>query len=493
MPIRGLVFAERTEVGHSLRSSSFKGLSKRQTEVLRLAHQGLKAREIGQRLQINTITVNYHLSQARKKLDVKSSRVAAKLLFDFEESQKRASEGRAEPLNKYLFLRIDELELSVRTANAILSTDRVFVGDLVQMTEYQVLRLPNFGRKSLVELKEVLAHFALRLGMDLPDWPPYNIEQLAEKVSIAEKVRGIPQVKLGTTFRPGRETLEIDFEGDESDETAASHPITQQLHQESRRKLEAFAESARSLDNQYGWSGITAVNRRFIALLDRPTEGIPSVIGQVYSAALELGSFLELDNQIRSGELSFAESLRPEVRRPLEDLVKTVAPWVRRFPSAREIDNETGEFLSQITLVTHAQDATDFAVRNELIAQDIAEAVRGLLESSSRKGPVSYKASTRGVLSVRNMVIAAATAATTVWLGAVGSELAPRSVVAQRAAEFLSSAEAPIIQLFKDLPSDIQLAISMLINQMNQEPFILPSTPPDGRRSNIRRKSEPSS
>lgn len=174
-------------------------------------------------------------------------------------------------------------------------------------------------------------------------------------------------------------------------------------------------------------------------------------------------------------------------------MVKTVAPWVRRFPSAREIDNETGEFLSQITLVTHAQDATDFAVRNELIAQDIAEAVRGLLESSSRKGPVSYKASTRGVLSVRNMVIAAATAATTVWLGAVGSELAPRSVVAQRAAEFLSSAEAPIVQLFKDLPSDIQLAINMLINQMNQEPFTLPSTPPDGRRSNISRKSKPSS
>lgn len=476
-----------------MQTSGFKGLSKRQTEVLRLAHQGLKAREIGQKLQINTITVNYHLSQARKKLDVKSTRVAATLLFDFEESQKQASRGRAEPLNPYLLLRIDELELSVRTASAILSTERKFVGDLVQMTEYQALRLPNFGRKSLIELKEVLAHFTLRLGMDLPDWPPHNIEQLAEKVSIAEKVRGIPQVKLGTTFRLGRETLEIDVEGDESDETAALQPITQQLHEESRRKLDTFADAAKSLENQYGWTAIAAANRRFIALLDRPTADVPNIIGQVYSAALELGSFLELDNQIRSGELSYAESLRPEVRRPLEDLVKTVAPWVRRFPSAREIDNETGEFLSQITLVTHAQDATEAALRNELIARDVAEAVRGLLASSNREGPVSYKASTRGVLSVRNMVIAAATAATTVWLGAVGSELAPRSVVAQRAAEFLSSAEAPIVKLFKDLPSDIQLAISMLINQVNQNPFTLPSTPPDGRRSTIIRKSKPAS
>jgi DNA-binding CsgD family transcriptional regulator len=480
-------------VGFSLQSGSFKGLSKRQTEVLRLAHQGLKAREIGQELQINTITVNYHLSQARKKLDVRSTSLAANLLFEFEQGLTQKTRDRAEPLNQYLFLRIDELELSVRTANAILSTNRVFVGDLVQMTEYQLLRVKNFGRKSLNELRDVLAHFNLRLGMELYSWPPHNIQQLAEQVSIAEKVRGIPQVKLGTTFRPGREALEIDVEGDEDDETAASHPITQQLHQESRRKLDAFTDSAKSLDNQYGWSGITAANKRFIALLDRPTADIPKVIGQVYSAALELGSFLELDNQIRAGELSYAESLRPEVRRPLEDLVKTVAPWVRRFPSAREIDNETGEFLSQITLVTHAQDATEAALRNELIARDIAEAVRGLLESSNREGPVSYKASTRGVLSVRNMVIAAATAATTVWLGAVGSELAPRSVVAQRAAEFLSSAEAPIVELFKDLPSDIQLAISMLINQVNQDPFTLPSTPLEGRRSNISRKCKSAS
>lgn len=482
-------FLRKSGRGELLQSGSFNGLSKRQTEVLRLAHQGLKAPEIGQALQINTITVNYHLSQARKKLDVKSTRVAAKLLFDFEESQAQKTQDRVEPLNQYLFLRIDELDLSARTATAILSPERVFVGDLVQLTEYQVLRLPNFGRKSLNELKEVLAQFTLRLGMDLPDWPPENVQQLAEKVSIAEKVRAIPQVKLGTTFKPGRETLEIDVDGYESDEAAALQPITQQLHQESRRKLDAFADAAKSLDNQYGWAGIAAANKRFIGLLDRTTADIPKVIGQVYSAALELGSFLELDNQIRSGEISYAESLRPEARRPLEDLVKTVAPWVRRFPSAREIDNETGEFLSQIALVTHARDAAEAALSNELIAQEIADAVRGLLQSAGREGAVSYKASTRGVLSVRNMVIAAATAATTVWLGAIGSELAPRSVVAQRAAGFLASAEAPIVQLFKDLPSDIQLAISMLINQVSQEPFTLPSPPPDGRRSYSRRKS----
>jgi DNA-directed RNA polymerase subunit alpha len=58
----------------------------------------------------------------------------------------------------------------------------IYIGDLVQKTEAEMLRTPNFGRKSLNEIKEVLASMGLRLGMDIPGWPPENIEEMAKKL-----------------------------------------------------------------------------------------------------------------------------------------------------------------------------------------------------------------------------------------------------------------------------------------------------------------------
>src|SRR5438552_2724056 len=58
----------------------------------------------------------------------------------------------------------------------------VYIGDLVQKTEAEMLRTPNFGRKSLNEIKEVLANMGLHLGMEIPAWPPENIEELAKRI-----------------------------------------------------------------------------------------------------------------------------------------------------------------------------------------------------------------------------------------------------------------------------------------------------------------------
>ena len=83
--------------------------------------------------------------------------------------------------NAALLKKVDELELSVRSANCLKNDNIVYIGDLIQKTEGEMLRTPNFGRKSLNEIKEVLASLGLHLGMDVPDWPPDNIEELARK------------------------------------------------------------------------------------------------------------------------------------------------------------------------------------------------------------------------------------------------------------------------------------------------------------------------
>jgi DNA-directed RNA polymerase subunit alpha len=106
------------------------------------------------------------------------------LFINFEEPQAAVAEERGAelPFNKNLLRKVDELELSVRSANCLKNDNIVYIGDLVQKTEQEMLRTPNFGRKSLNEIKEVLAQMGLHLGMEIPNWPPENIEELAKRL-----------------------------------------------------------------------------------------------------------------------------------------------------------------------------------------------------------------------------------------------------------------------------------------------------------------------
>ncbi|MDX7952318.1 DNA-directed RNA polymerase subunit alpha [Lichenihabitans sp. Uapishka_5] len=83
--------------------------------------------------------------------------------------------------NPALLKKVDELELSVRSANCLKNDNIVYIGDLIQKSEAEMLRTPNFGRKSLNEIKEVLAQMGLHLGMEINGWPPENIDELAKR------------------------------------------------------------------------------------------------------------------------------------------------------------------------------------------------------------------------------------------------------------------------------------------------------------------------
>lgn len=106
------------------------------------------------------------------------------LFINFEEPRHPSEEIRQSelPFNKNLLRKVDELELSVRSANCLKNDNIVYIGDLVQKSEAEMLRTPNFGRKSLNEIKEVLAQMGLHLGMEITNWPPENIEELAKRL-----------------------------------------------------------------------------------------------------------------------------------------------------------------------------------------------------------------------------------------------------------------------------------------------------------------------
>ncbi len=105
------------------------------------------------------------------------------IFLNFEEPKKEELEQSIPELafNPALLKKVDELELSVRSANCLKNDNIVYIGDLIQKSEGEMLRTPNFGRKSLNEIKEVLAQMGLHLGMDIPGWPPENIEDLAKR------------------------------------------------------------------------------------------------------------------------------------------------------------------------------------------------------------------------------------------------------------------------------------------------------------------------
>ncbi|HEX7665081.1 MAG TPA: DNA-directed RNA polymerase subunit alpha, partial [Polyangiaceae bacterium] len=96
------------------------------------------------------------------------------IFINFEETEEThyaVGGGEDEPLNENLFRSVDELELSVRSANCLQNANITLIGELVQRTEQDMLKTKNFGRKSLKEIKEILANMGLSLGMKIDNWP----------------------------------------------------------------------------------------------------------------------------------------------------------------------------------------------------------------------------------------------------------------------------------------------------------------------------------
>ena len=107
-----------------------------------------------------------------------------KMFINFEEPVEETTAPPVEEptLNVNLLRKVEELELSVRSANCLKNDEIIYIGDLVQKTESEMLRTPNFGRKSLNEIKEILTSMNLELGMKIEGWPPENIDEIRRKL-----------------------------------------------------------------------------------------------------------------------------------------------------------------------------------------------------------------------------------------------------------------------------------------------------------------------
>ncbi len=155
--------------------------------VVNVAYKVENAR-VGQRTDYDKLTLDVETDGSMLPDDAVA--LAARILQDqlrlfvnFEDEPETADKAEKSelPFSPYLLKKVDELELSVRSANCLKNDNIVYIGDLVQKSESEMLKTPNFGRKSLNEIKEVLNNMGLRFGMDVPEWPPENIEELARR------------------------------------------------------------------------------------------------------------------------------------------------------------------------------------------------------------------------------------------------------------------------------------------------------------------------
>jgi DNA-directed RNA polymerase subunit alpha len=166
---------ESKGIGRILIDASF-------SPVRRVSYQVESAR-VEQRTDLDKLIIDIETNGA---VDPEESiRYAARILMeqlsvfaDLEGTPISVEAPKAAAVDPILLRPVDDLELTVRSANCLKAENIYYIGDLIQRTETELLKTPNLGRKSLNEIKEVLASRGLTLGMKLENWPPAGLEKL---------------------------------------------------------------------------------------------------------------------------------------------------------------------------------------------------------------------------------------------------------------------------------------------------------------------------
>jgi Leucine Rich repeats (2 copies) len=288
----------------------------------------------------------------------------------------------------------------------------------------------------------------------------------------------LEQNPLGAQFEPVDDYLEIAASGVSTDREVAKNITTQQLHEQVKRKADELASKAMRLANQPGWQAAAATSERFRRLVQRDIESVADQIAEVWGELVSLGSFLEQDTDLRQKRDGFTEPLEPEQRRPLVDLLQTAGPWVRRFPTARELDDQHASFHERRDELSGARELLSVVQYQKVIQRNDADMFETALGGNERLGHQTKKAHAFGVFSVRNIAyrvigIAAAGLAT----GAtayVGSETAKGLVLTQKAVRLIVSAEEPLLRFLSGLPADIRAGVRALLDTLRGESHGVP-------------------
>jgi DNA-directed RNA polymerase subunit alpha len=180
---RGYAPAEYTETEDELDSTTKIGVLRLDASYspIRTVSYDVESARVEQRTDLDKLILNLETNGTieaeeaiRRAATILQHQLAVFVDLD-SENEVEEVEPEAE-IDPALIRPVDDLELTVRSANCLKAENIYYIGDLIQRTEVELLKTPNLGRKSLTEIKEVLASRGLALGMRVENWPPQNMK-----------------------------------------------------------------------------------------------------------------------------------------------------------------------------------------------------------------------------------------------------------------------------------------------------------------------------
>lgn len=305
----------------------------------------------------------------------------------------------------------------------------------------------DLGSPELKGIRAPIRLYGIRFKFDTPE----------------PELPALPQDPLGPRIVERDGVLDLDPTVDPTDATAARDVVVRQLHAGVTAKAHAFSAQAQRLDNQPGWAGIAGAARAFANGLDCPTGALPERLGTIYSALMSLASFLDLDQRLRKADGHDIDPMAPDIRRMFDDLIRTSAPMLRRFPTIDALDEATSGFLTNPALFAPASAIVDAAKSGSVASPKLTAELSAMLTAGQRGGDVGDKAGTRGVRGVRNMLYRGGGLFAGFLLGATASGFANESPLIKRFGTFLATAEKDITQFLSDRSADIRHAFARMI------------------------------
>ncbi len=238
-----------------------------------------------------------------------------------------------------------------------------------------------------------------------------------------------------------------------------------------------MAANVARLANSLGreWDGFIAAARKLAEVIDRDTSELPDVVATLWEASVGLASFLDLDKRILDTRPNDMDNLPPDIHRALDDLVGSVAPWVRRFPTAEGLDDARGAFLTNPALFAPAKRLFEAAVAENLTTAQATEAMNASFATAERGGAQADKAwvyAMRGGFGLLRKFAKAA--GTTLLSGAIGGFMGSaidQSVRMKAIGAVFSRAGDSALEMAQALPADIGNGLRHLIRRAGKPDF----------------------
>lgn len=303
--------------------------------------------------------------------------------------------------------------------------------------------------------------------------PLLDVDEIQHAEVLEEIASALRQNTSGAKFEPSDDYLVIAPSGDQSDLSVASEVATVRLHEVVRRRAQELSSRALRVSNLPGWQNLSVAADAFRELVGHDTGAVAENIAVVWSELVSLGSFIDQDDEVQKSTNALFEPLVLDVRRALIDLLQSAGPWVRKFPTARRLDDEHSAFVVPRLSIQPAQNIVAFAEQKGVIHREHATILHTALSAGGHSGHQSNKAGNFGIFSVRNLVVGAAAIAATGFLGGVakyvGEEFAKQSILAEKTLSLIVSSEKSLLEFLKNVPPDVRAVLRSIVDQLRQD------------------------